>query len=307
MKIHNSFESLNSIKNPVVTTGTFDGVHVGHQVIISRLKRLAIDVDGESVLITFHPHPLLVVNDEVRPYYLTLPDERARLMGEMGVEVVLTYPFDRDTSQMSSERFISQLVERFHFSDLWVGYDFALGKDREGTPARLKDLGAIYDFEVHEIPALKYEGELVSSSAIRKRIREGDVKGAARLLGRPFVITGDVIRGENRGKSLGFPTSNLFVPPDVVDIHPGVYACEVDIGGEVFNAVTNVGFRPTFDDGIDSPQIEAHLLDFSRDLYGQHLRLSFIDRLRDEKKFEDVSDLIHQIQLDITEARQILK
>jgi len=303
------FHKLSDIRleSSLVTIGSFDGVHLGHQQIIQDLVKRSVADDIPAVVVTFHPHPLLVVKDEIRPYYLTMPEERAQLMQKMGVDIVLTYPFNRDTSEMSAEGFICQLLERFHFSDLWVGYDFALGKDREGTPVRLKELGEKLGYKVHEIPAYKYEGELVSSSGIRKRIREGDVKEAARLLGRPFMITGDVIKGENRGKSLGFPTSNLSVLPEVVDIRPGVYACQVEIDREVFKAVTNIGFRPTFGDDIDSPRIEAHLLDFSKDLYGQQLNLSFIDRLRDEKKFENVSDLIHQIQVDITEARHILE
>jgi len=295
------------LKNSLVTIGSFDGVHIGHQQIIQDLVGRSQKAGIPTAVITFHPHPQLVINEDSRPYYLTMPEDRACLLGKMGVDFVLTYPFDREVSQLSAESFVSGLHERFHFSELWVGYDFALGKDREGTPDRLKELGEKFGFSVHEIPAYEYEGELVSSSSIRKKIRDGDVKGAAKLLGRPFEITGDVIKGENRGKSLGFATSNLSVPPEVVDIKPGVYACEAELDGEKFNAVTNIGFRPTFGDGIDSPRIEAHLLDFSRDLYGQQLMLSFIDRLRDEMKFEKVSDLIQQIRSDVERARYILE
>ena len=162
-------------------------------------------------------------------------------------------------------------------------------------------------FIVHEIPAYIYDDELVSSSGIRKKIRAGDVITANKLLGRPFMIKGDVIRGENRGKSLGFPTSNLLVAPEIVDIKPGVYACTAEIGGQMYKAVTNIGFRPTFGAGIETPRIEAHLLDFSRDLYGEEIRLSFIARLRDEMKFDNVSDLTTQIQVDIDKARTILE
>jgi riboflavin kinase/FMN adenylyltransferase len=247
-----------------------------------------------------------VIKDEKRPYYITLPDDRAELLGELGIEIVLTYPFAKSTSQKPADLFINELHARFHFSELWVGYDFALGKDREGTPARLKELGEEYDFSVHEIPAFILEDELVSSSAIRNKIRTGDIKTAASLLGRPFMVKGNVIRGENRGKSLGFPTSNLKVSSEIVDIKPGVYACLTEIQGKEYKAVTNIGFRPTFGAGIETPRIEAHLLDFSQDLYGEELRISFIDRLRDEMKFDNVTDLINQIKSDIGKAKRIL-
>jgi riboflavin kinase/FMN adenylyltransferase len=295
------------LENSLVTIGSFDGVHVGHQQIIRDLVERSRQVGIPAAVITFHPHPQLVITEDSRPFYLTMPEERAHLLGKMGVDLVLIYPFDREVSQMTAKRFISGLYERFHFSDLWVGYDFALGKEREGTPERLQELGQEFGFSVHKIPAYEYEGELISSSSIRKKIRNGEVKAAAKLLGRPFDISGDVIKGENRGKSLGFATSNLSVPPELIDIRPGVYACKAELHGEVFNAVTNIGFRPTFGGGIDTPRIEAHLLDFSRDLYGQHLKLIFIDRLRDEIKFEKVSDLVYQIQSDVKTARQILE
>jgi riboflavin kinase/FMN adenylyltransferase len=289
-----------------VTIGSFDGVHLGHQRIIKDLVNRSQKNGVPSAVITFHPHPQLVINDEKRPYYLTMPDDRASLLGEMGVEIVLTHPFERSTSQKPANIFVKELQDRFHFSELWVGYDFALGKDREGTPARLKELGEDYGYSVHEIPAFIFEDEPVSSSGIRKKIRAGDIKTAASLLGRPFMVKGKVIKGENRGKSLGFPTSNLKVAPEIVDIKPGVYACLAQIQGKDYKAVTNIGFRPTFGAGIDTPRIEAHLLDFSQDLYGKELRLSFIDRLRDEMKFENVTDLINQIQSDIDKARHIL-
>jgi riboflavin kinase/FMN adenylyltransferase len=303
------FHDLSDIRleKSLVTIGSFDGVHLGHQQIIRDLVEKSHELGYPAAVITFHPHPQLVIKSEFRPYYLTMPEQRARLLGEMGVDLVLTYPFDKKTSQLSPESFISMLLDSFHFSELWVGYDFALGKDREGNPDRLKQLGLRYSFSVHEIPAFIYEGELVSSSGIRKKIREGDLRSAALLLGRPFEIVGEVIKGDNRGKSLGIATSNLAVPPEVVDIKPGVYACWAEVGGEIHPAVTNIGFRPTFGSDLVSPRIEAHLLDFSRDLYGQELKLRFIERLRDEMKFEQVSDLIRQIQLDITRARSILE
>jgi riboflavin kinase/FMN adenylyltransferase len=296
-----------SLKASLATIGSFDGVHIGHQQIIRELVETARKAAFPAAVITFHPHPQLVVKSETRPYYLTLPEQRARLLGELGVDLVLTYPFSRETSQMPAEAFIAQVQERFNFSQLWIGHDFALGRNRQGNADYLRQLGLKYGYSIHEIPAFSMDGELVSSSRIRRNIREGNVKEAARLLGRPFELTGTVVRGENRGKSLGFPTSNLEVPAEMVDIKPGVYACLATLGDETWKAVTNVGYRPTFGDNLESPRIEAHLLDFSRDLYGQELSLAFIERIREERKFNQVSELIDQIQRDIELARGILK
>ncbi|MCJ7734246.1 MAG: bifunctional riboflavin kinase/FAD synthetase [Anaerolineales bacterium] len=289
-----------------LTIGSFDGVHVGHQQIIQALVRGAHQADVPAVVITFYPHPQLVLQNESRPYYLTSPAKRAQLLGDLSVDFVITYPFTRETSQLSAEDFISILHERFHFSELWVGHDFALGKDREGTPKRLREIGRDYQFNLHEIPPFNLDGELVSSSRIRKTLREGDVQLASTLLGRPYEVVGEVVTGENRGKSLGFPTSNLALPPDMINIKPGVYACKTTINGKTWLAVTNIGFRPTFGGGLDSPRIETHILDFSGDLYGEELSLGFIKRLRDEMKFSQVSDLIFQINKDIEETRLLL-
>jgi len=295
-----------SLEGSLVTIGSFDGVHIGHMQIIRALVNQAHQADLPAVVVTFHPHPQLVLKDESRPYYLTMPEKRAQLLGELGIDFVLTYPFTAETSQMNPEDFISRLHKHLKFSELWVGYDFALGKDRRGTPSYLSDLGQVYMYKIHEIPAYSHEGELVSSSLIRNKIRTGQIRKAAQLLGRPFEIGGEVIEGENRGKSLGFATSNLDVDPEIVDIKPGVYACRATICGKTYSAVTNVGYRPTFGEDLEAPRIEAHLLDFSGNLYGDWMDLVFIDRLRDEMKFSQVNDLVEQIGSDVERAREIL-
>jgi len=295
-----------SLEESLVTIGSFDGVHIGHQQIIHSLVDRAHQVGKPAVVVTFHPHPQLVLKGESRAFYLTMPEKKAQLLGDLGVDYVLTYPFTPDTSRMSPDDFIKQLHEHLKFTELWVGYDFALGKNRQGTPSRLREIGQEYKFEVHEIPAYFHEDELVSSSLIRNKIRIGQIRKAAQLLGRPFEISGEVIKGEKRGKSLGFATSNLDVPPEMVDIKPGVYACRAIVRGETYLAVTNVGYRPTFGDDLTTPRIEAHFLDFSSDLYGDCVDLFFIDRLRDEMKFSQVSDLIEQIKKDVEQTRRIL-
>jgi len=289
-----------------LTIGSFDGVHLGHQQIIHDLVKGAHDNGQPAVVVTFHPHPQLIIKKEDRPYYLTLPDKRAQLLGDLGVDVILTYPFTRETSQMRAEEFVALLHRRLKFSRLWVGYDFALGRNREGDPAYLKNLSQQFGYTLKEILPYSIDGELVSSSRIRKNIREGKVREAAAFLGRSFEVTGTVVVGANRGKSLGFATSNLDVPQEMVDIKPGVYACLTDLDGQTWKAVTNIGFRPTFGEGIISPRIEAHLLEFSGNLYGEELSLRFVERLRDEMKFDQVSDLQAQIKTDIDQALHIL-
>ena len=289
-----------------LTIGSFDGVHLGHQQIIHDLVKGAHDNGQPAVVVTFHPHPQLIIKEEGRPFYLTLPAKRAQLLGDLGVDIVLTYPFSRETSQMRAEEFIALLHRRLQFSRLWVGYDFALGRNREGDPAFLKNLGQQFGYTLKEILPYSIDGELVSSSRIRKSIREGEVREAAAYLGRSFEVTGTVVVGANRGKSLGFATSNLDVPQEMVDIKPGVYACLTDVDGQTWKAVINIGFRPTFGEGLLSPRIEAHLLGFSGNLYGEELSLRFVERLRDEMKFDQVSDLQAQIKVDIAQALQLL-
>jgi riboflavin kinase/FMN adenylyltransferase len=289
-----------------VTIGSFDGVHLGHQQIIHNLVKGAHDNGHSAVVVTFFPHPQLIIKEEQRPFYLTLPGKRAQLLGDLGVDIILTYPFSRETSQMRAEDFVDLLHRRLQFSQLWVGYDFTLGRDREGNSTYLKDLGQQFGYTLKEIRPYYIDGELVSSSRIRKSIRDGEVREAAALLGRTFEITGKVVVGANRGKSLGFATSNLDVPQEMVDIKTGVYACLTDVEGQTWKAVTNIGFRPTFGEGITSPRIETHLMGFSGDLYGEDLNLRFIERLRDEMKFDRVSALQAQIKADIDKALHIL-
>ncbi len=289
-----------------LTIGTFDGVHLGHQQIIQALVRGARKANLPSAVVTFFPHPQLILKNESRPFYLTLPETRARLLAELGVDYVYTWTFDLKTSLLSAREFISQLSDHFHFEHLLIGYDFALGKDREGNAEVLRSIGKDYGYTVDQIRPYRHQGSLVSSSRIREQLREGHVRSAASLLGRDFELSGEVIKGDDRGKSLGFATCNLAVHPELVDVKPGVYACRALVQGETWKAVTNIGFRPTFGDDLESPRIEAHLLDFSGDLYGQRVTLSFVERLRDEKKFSEVSDLIAQIQHDVAQTKQIL-
>jgi len=302
--IHN----LQEVKLPhsILTIGSFDGVHLGHQQIVKSLVRSAKQAGVPSVVVTFFPHPQFILRGESRPYYLTLPEKRAQLLAELGVDYVFTYPFDQEISRLTAADFVAGLFENFHFRELLIGYDFALGKDRKGDSTRLKEIGEQVGFDVVEIPAYKLEGDFVSSSRIRGLIREGDIRQANTLLGREFSISGLVVSGENRGKSLGFATCNLDVHSEVVNIQGGVYATRALVSGKYWPAVTNIGFRPTFGEDLIKPRIEAHLLDFSGDLYDQSIELFFVDRLREEMKFSEVDDLIAQIGADVAKTRRIL-
>jgi riboflavin kinase/FMN adenylyltransferase len=289
-----------------LTIGSFDGVHLGHQQIIQSLVLGAKKAGVPSVVVTFFPHPQFILRGESRPYYLTLPEKRAQLFADLGVDFVFTYPFNERISRLSALEFIFGLYQAFQFQELLIGYDFALGKDREGDGDRLKEIGLELGYKVQVIPPYLVAGELVSSSLIRQFIRDGEIRLANQLMGRKFSIQGKVIKGENRGKSLGFATSNLEIDQEVVNIKGGVYASKALIAGKLQPAVTNIGFRPTFGEDLIKPRIEAHILDFSEDLYGQDVELFFIDRLRDEMKFSDVDQLINQIKQDIQKTRLIL-
>jgi riboflavin kinase/FMN adenylyltransferase len=305
MRYHNDLNELH-LENCWLTIGSYDGVHLGHQQIIHPLVEGARQKGISSVVVTFHPHPQLVINDENRPFYLTLPEQRAMILGALGVDHVVIYPFTKETSRLGAEEFILSVYNQLHFSNLWVGHDFALGRDREGDIDLLKKIGENLGYQVQDVPPYIYDNDVISSSLIRRKLRSGEIKAANNLMGRPLEVVGEVIRGDNRGKSLGFATSNLDVPGDVVDIMPGVYACWAEVLGETWKAVTNIGYRPTFGGGLTSPRIEAHLLDFSQDLYGEKMGLRFVERIRDEMKFDQVSDLQAQVSEDINKTHQIL-
>lgn len=290
-----------------VTIGTFDGVHRGHQEIIGRLVDGARRTSSSSVVVTFHPHPAVVLGKRQSANYLTTPEERADLLGELGVDVVITHPFNREVASWSAHQFISELDAHLGISHLLVGEDFALGKGREGNVARLRELGQEFDYQVTVIPPVTNSDVVVSSSMIRERIIEGNVAQAARLLGRYYQIRGQVIPGDGRGKLLGIPTANLSIWAERTIPKSGVYACRVTLDDQSYLAVTNIGVRPTFEDAPVLPRVETHLLDYDGDLYGKELALEFYERLRDEKKFSSVQELVAQIQADISRTREILR
>jgi riboflavin kinase/FMN adenylyltransferase len=305
MQQYNDLKAL-SLPSCELSIGSFDGIHLGHQEIIRQMRKGAAERQDPVVVLTFYPHPSVVLRGRRPAFYITSPEEKAQLLGEFGVDVVITQPFDKSFSRISAADFLDQLTENLHFRGLWVGEDFALGHGREGNVRYLESASLARNFDLHVVPPVQVDGEIVSSTRVREALRAGDVSRVANYLGRPFLIPGTVIRGVGRGRQLGIPTANLEIWDERAYPGPGVYACIAVVGGKAWEAVTNIGVRPTFDDQLDEPVVEAHLLDFESDLYHKEVVLSFVERLRDERKFSGPEELLVQIKRDIARARTIL-
>lgn len=289
-----------------LTIGSFDGVHKGHQQILRDMTASAHQANSTAVVLTFHPHPAVVLGKRSDPFYLTSPEERASLLAQLGVDIVLTCPFNLHVARTSANDFMHELSKHLHMNQLWVGYDFALGKNREGDVPTLKHLGQTLGYEVHAIHPVKLQGEIISSSAIRAALGNGDVAKASELLGRPYQVSGEIVHGDGRGRSIGIPTANLEVWAERAVPKVGVYVCKAHVHGKTIGAVTNIGVRPTFENQSTSPTVEAHLLNYDGDLYGKRMKLDFVARLRDERRFESIESLVHQINTDIQIGREIL-
>jgi riboflavin kinase / FMN adenylyltransferase len=288
-----------------LTIGNFDGVHRGHQMLVGEMVRAAHAAGCQAGLLTFNPHPLAVLRPDLALPYLTSPEERADLLAALGLDFVLILPFDRAIAALTAAEFMRQIVARVPLCALWIGPDFALGRGREGNAARLAALGQELGYELRVTPVYDWHGEPVRSSRIRSLLaQEGAVDQAAELLGRPYEVWGEVVHGAERGRRLGFPTANLALPEGRLLPAYGIYACWAWRGETGFPAAVNVGVRPSFDNG--QPSVEAYLLDFDDDLYGETLGLSFIRRLRGEQRFTDINALIAQMGRDVTAARHAL-
>lgn len=295
-----------SLKGSCLSIGTFDGIHLGHQEIIRHLVTKARQKGIPAVVVTFFPHPDRVLGKNEGRFYLSTPEEKAEFLGNMGVDVVVTHAFNIEVANLSASEFLMRLKQKIDFQDLVVGYDFALGRMREGTVDRLAELGSEFNYKLHVIPPVQINGEVISSSLLRFLLSEGNIKKVNLLLGRPFLLSGKVIRGDGRGRELGVPTANLDILAErAVPLH-GVYVCHALVNNQRYGAVVNVGVRPTFEDEPVAPRVEAHLLDFNADLYQETLSLEFLDRLREERRFPSKDALVEQIRQDIRQARQIL-
>jgi riboflavin kinase/FMN adenylyltransferase len=294
-------------KNAWLTIGAFDGVHLGHQKILSDLTAGAHANNAPAVVLTFYPHPAEVLRGPRNNFYLMTPEAKAQQLELMGVDILITQPFSMEFSTTSARDFVTQLKDRLGLDQLWVGHDFALGHNREGDFATLQKFGAEMGFAVHPVSAVEFDGEPVSSSRIRSKLAAGDVNAAARLLGRPYSLAGEVTGGAKRGRSIGIPTANLALWEKRAVPASGVYVTWATLDDKRYGSVTNIGVRPTFEDKLLAPVVEAHLLDYDDDeFYGQTLRLDFISRLRGEQRFAGVDELVAQIHRDITAGRLVL-
>ncbi|MEW6144949.1 MAG: bifunctional riboflavin kinase/FAD synthetase [Thermodesulfobacteriota bacterium] len=286
------------------TIGNFDGVHIGHKRILSAVKETAGTKGLSSCVITFHPHPQKVLQNIEIPLLMPIR-ERLRLLENEGIDFVACYTFTKEMSKITAKDFISEiLVGRLKVKHLIIGPDFSFGRKREGNADLLKAMGKAYDFETSVIGPVFIDNEVVSSSAIRNFLREGDARKAARFLGYFYYVEGQVTEGEKRGRQIGYPTANLDTDWDIFP-KTGVYATRAYLDGKKLDSITNIGYRPTF--GSNKLLIETHIFDFNSDIYGKRLRLEFIERIRDEKRFESVDALVAEIGKDVEKVKDVLR
>jgi riboflavin kinase/FMN adenylyltransferase len=304
MKIDQELSAHSPDGESVLTIGVFDGVHRGHRRLIGHVVEHALATGRRSGVVTFRNHPASVLRPGFTPRYLTSVEERIGLIEGLGVDLLVPVTFDQDLGNLGAEEFVGRLQEHLNMREMVVGPGFAMGHHRKGDARVLRELGKERGFTVSDVDLLTDEGEDIRSTTIRNAVVEGRVSRAAELLGRNFAFDGKVIRGEGRGKGLGFPTANLAVPDELAVPAHGIYACWASIGEERFMAATSIGTRPTFDG--TGRTIEAFILDFDGDMYGRTVRLEFVDRLRDELKYETTQALQDQVSRDVDQTRTLL-
>lgn len=289
---------------PVITIGNFDGIHLGHQKILKDVKRRSSELKGDSIVYTFEPHPLNILFPHKKVPLITSFSEKIKLIEESGIDIVICEDFTPEYANLSPRQFVKDiLLDKIGVKAVFVGHDYAFGKGRKGNIDTLKQLGEELVFEVHVVDAVKVDAILVSSTKIRDTIQKGDVKKVAGFLGRSYSISGKVEKGKNRGKGLGFPTANLKSVEEICP-KPGIYAVHVSYRDQPYQGVVNIGFNPTFKDKTLS--IEVYILEFNKDIYDEYIKISFVERLRDEKAFDSPEALVEQIKKDVEMAREIL-
>jgi riboflavin kinase/FMN adenylyltransferase len=307
MKIIKGIDEIPSeFRDAFVTIGNFDGIHLGHRLIFEQVIAAARKEKGKALVITFDPHPKMLLHPERRPFYLiTSLEEKIRLLDEIGIDAVILIPFSLEFAKTTAEAFIHDILwDKLHIRKIFIGHDYTFGRGKEGNEAYLVLHGSKLGFNVDVVNAFTIKGGIVSSTRIRNAILDGDVKTAAGLLGRPYNLSGPVVEGHRRGAGLGFPTANID-PEKVLVPARGVYAVIVEVDGQRYQGVLNIGYNPTFAD--EKQSIEVHLLEFTGNIYGMTLEVLFIERIRNEVKFDGPDKLVAQILQDIDRARFILK
>lgn len=301
MKIFHGTDNANILRPTVLTLGVFDGLHLGHQRIMTTVAERAKAVGAISTAITFDPHPRAVLHPESAPPLLQTLDQRLANFEVLEIEQAIVIPFDRDFASQPAEEFISGIIrDRLHAMEVHLGKDFAFGKNREGNIKLLRKMGGDLGFAADEVDEVRLRGHRISSSKIRHLLSEGRINLARRMLGRPYGVEGVIIRGNRRGHTIGFPTANLKPHNRVVPKY-GVYATATLVEGTWRRSITNIGVRPTFENDAE-PSIESYLFDFDGDLYGDVLRVRFLHRIRDERKFNGIDELKAQIEKDSRRA-----
>ena len=306
METFRSISELSKLRGPLfLAIGVFDGVHLGHQAVISTSAQHARAANGTPVVVTFDPHPEKVLRPKTAPHLLTATPHKIALIRDLGMAHLLIITFDKQFAATEPEEFVHELMEHSNsLREICVGHEWSFGKNRRGNLKLLNQFGARFDFGVVGIPPVTVNGELVSSTTIRKAVETGDLAKAAQMLGREYTVLGTVVSGDNRGKKIGFPTANLSAhneqfPPN------GVYFAEAKLEGVIYPGVVNLGYRPTVDTKKSERILEIHLFDFDHDIYGKDLEVRFIRYLRPETKFESVEALVRQIGLDVKQARKL--
>jgi len=307
VKIYNSTKEFDAIeKKSIVTIGTFDGVHIGHQEIIKNLVENAKNNNGQSVILTFFPHPRIVLHGSINLKLITTLKEKISLLEKTGLDHLIIEPFTKEFSRLTALDFVrNTLVEKLKIKKLVIGYDHHFGRNREGNFEQLQEYGKIFDFEVEEIPAQDIQNVAVSSTKIRKALEEGHIEKANAYLGYEFMITGKIIHGRGLGTQWNYPTINIQLEEDYKLIpKPGVYIVKTKLMDQNVFGIMNIGIRPTV--GGKNQTIEVHLLDFNEDLYGKIIQIQVVYRMRDEQKFSSIAKLVRQIKQDEIMARELI-
>lgn len=299
MKIYYGIEEFEKVKNPVVTVGTFDGVHIGHSKIFEYMTKMAASCDGETLVLTFHPHPRLVIHPDSKDLkFINTQERKYELIGGYGIDHLIIMPFTRDFASTGAKEFVKNiLIDKIGICALVVGYDHQFGKNREGSFVELQRQARQYDFKVAQIPEQDVNNIAVSSTKIRKALKDGNIVLANELLGYEYSITGEVVGGNKIGRKIGFPTANINLKDEYKLITAiGVYACRILRNNKMYLGMGNIGYRPTINNS--DLTIEVHIFDFDEEIYGETITIFFVDRIRDEVKFKNLDALRQQLVKD---------